>query len=72
MLEREDFKKRYNSNTPIGIHEFFYPLMQGYDSIALKADIELGGTDQTFNILMGRTLQKMLEWSNKQQYLCLY
>ncbi|AJG99681.1 tyrosine--tRNA ligase [Clostridium beijerinckii] len=58
MLEREDFKKRYNSNTPIGIHEFFYPLMQGYDSIALKADIELGGTDQTFNILMGRTLQK--------------
>ncbi|WP_271812654.1 tyrosine--tRNA ligase [Clostridium beijerinckii] len=58
MLEREDFKKRYNSNTPIGIHEFFYPLMQGYDSIALEADIELGGTDQTFNILMGRTLQK--------------
>ncbi|WP_026886114.1 tyrosine--tRNA ligase [Clostridium beijerinckii] len=58
MLEREDFKKRYNSNIPIGIHEFFYPLMQGYDSIALKADIELGGTDQTFNILMGRTLQK--------------
>ncbi len=58
MLEREDFKKRYNSNTAIGIHEFFYPLMQGYDSIALKADIELGGTDQTFNILMGRTLQK--------------
>ena len=58
MLEREDFKKRYNSNTAIGIHEFFYPLMQGYDSIALEADIELGGTDQTFNILMGRTLQK--------------
>lgn len=58
MLERDDFKNRYNSNTPIGIHEFFYPLMQGYDSITLKADIELGGTDQTFNILMGRTLQK--------------
>lgn len=58
MLERDDFKNRYNSNTPIGIHEFFYPLMQGYDSIVLKADIELGGTDQTFNILMGRTLQK--------------
>ncbi len=58
MLERDDFKKRYNSNTPIGIHEFFYPLMQGYDSVALNADIELGGTDQTFNILMGRTLQK--------------
>lgn len=60
MLEREDFKNRYNNNIPIGIHEFFYPLMQAYDSIALKADIELGGTDQTFNILMGRTLQKSI------------
>ena len=58
MLERDDFQKRYNNNVPIGIHEFFYPLMQAYDSIALEADIELGGTDQTFNILMGRTLQK--------------
>lgn len=58
MLERDDFKNRFKNNTPIGIHEFFYPLMQGYDSIAIKADIELGGTDQTFNILMGRTLQK--------------
>lgn len=58
MLERDDFKNRYSNNAPIGIHEFFYPLMQGYDSIKLKADIELGGTDQTFNILMGRTLQK--------------
>lgn len=58
MLERDDFQKRYKNNVPIGIHEFFYPLMQGYDSIALEADIELGGTDQTFNILMGRTLQK--------------
>ena len=58
MLERDDFKNRYSNNAPIGIHEFFYPLMQGYDSIAIKADIELGGTDQTFNILMGRTLQK--------------
>lgn len=58
MLEREDFKNRYNNNTPIGLHEFFYPLMQGYDSVYLKADIEMGGTDQTFNILMGRTLQK--------------
>ena len=57
MLERDDFKNRYSNNAPIGIHEFFYPLMQGYDSIAIKADIELGGTDQTFNILMGRTLQ---------------
>lgn len=61
MLEREDFKNRYNNNTPIGIHEFFYPLMQGYDSVALKSDVELGGTDQTFNILMGRTLQKHME-----------
>jgi len=58
MLERDDFQKRYNNNVPIGIHEFFYPLMQAYDSVALAADIELGGTDQTFNILMGRTLQK--------------
>lgn len=58
ILERDDFQKRYQSQVPIGIHEFFYPLMQAYDSVELKADIELGGTDQTFNILMGRTLQK--------------
>lgn len=58
MLEREDFKNRFNSHESIGIHEFFYPLMQGYDSVMLKADVELGGTDQRFNILMGRTLQK--------------
>ncbi|MBS4804052.1 MAG: tyrosine--tRNA ligase [Clostridium sp.] len=58
MMERDDFQKRYKNNVPIGIHEFFYPLMQAYDSIALEDDIELGGTDQTFNILMGRTLQK--------------
>ncbi|WP_299188140.1 tyrosine--tRNA ligase [uncultured Psychrobacter sp.] len=57
MLERDDFAKRYAAQTPIAIHEFLYPLVQGYDSIALKADVELGGTDQTFNILMGRTLQ---------------
>ncbi|WP_367105521.1 tyrosine--tRNA ligase [uncultured Psychrobacter sp.] len=57
MLERDDFSKRYAAQTPISIHEFLYPLVQGYDSIALKADIELGGTDQTFNLLMGRTLQ---------------
>lgn len=57
ILERDDFKNRYNNQVPIGLHEFFYPLMQSYDSVALKADIELGGTDQTFNILMGRTLQ---------------
>jgi tyrosyl-tRNA synthetase len=60
MLERDDFQNRYQNQIPIGIHEFFYPLMQAYDSIELKADIELGGTDQTFNILMGRTLQKTL------------
>lgn len=58
MLEREDFKNRFENHESIGIHEFFYPLMQGYDSIVLKADVELGGTDQRFNILMGRTLQK--------------
>lgn len=58
MLERDDFGKRYRSNQPIAIHEFVYPLVQGYDSVALKADIELGGTDQKFNLLMGRELQK--------------
>ena len=58
MLERDDFSKRYGSNQPIAIHEFLYPLVQGYDSVALKADIELGGTDQKFNLLMGRELQK--------------
>ena len=60
MLERDDFQNRYRHNTPIGLHEFFYPLMQAYDSVAIKADIEIGGTDQTFNILMGRSLQKDL------------
>lgn len=58
MLERDDFEKRFKSNTPIYIHEFMYPLMQGYDSVALGCDIEFGGTDQKFNILMGRMLQK--------------
>ena len=58
MLERDDFNKRYSSGQPIAIHEFLYPLLQGYDSVALKADIELGGTDQKFNLLMGRELQK--------------
>ena len=57
MLERDDFAKRYAAQTPISIHEFLYPLVQGYDSIALEADVEMGGTDQTFNLLMGRTLQ---------------
>ncbi|NLW04824.1 MAG: tyrosine--tRNA ligase [Pseudomonadaceae bacterium] len=58
MLERDDFEKRYKGNQPIAIHEFLYPLIQGYDSVALQADIELGGTDQKFNLLMGRELQK--------------
>jgi len=58
MLERDDFGKRYRGNQPIAIHEFLYPLVQGYDSVALRADIELGGTDQKFNLLMGRELQK--------------
>nr|WP_170119211.1 tyrosine--tRNA ligase [Tumebacillus permanentifrigoris] len=58
MLERDDFKKRYEGNLPISLHEFMYPLMQGYDSVAMKCDVEIGGTDQKFNVLMGRTLQK--------------
>jgi tyrosyl-tRNA synthetase len=58
MLERDDFKKRYTNNDAIAIHEFFYPLMQAYDSVAIHADVELGGTDQTFNILMGRNIQR--------------
>lgn len=58
MLERDDFKKRFTNNQPIAIHEFIYPLLQGHDSVHLKADVELGGTDQTFNLLIGRELQK--------------
>jgi tyrosyl-tRNA synthetase len=58
MMERDDFTKRYKSGTPISVHEFLYPLMQGYDSVALKSDLELGGTDQKFNLLVGRELQK--------------
>ena len=58
MLERDDFKNRYENQQPISVHEFFYPLMQAYDSVAIKADLELGGTDQTFNVLMGRNIQK--------------
>ncbi len=61
MLERDDFNKRYASNQPIAIHEFLYPLVQGYDSVAMKADVELGGTDQKFNLLMGRELQRHYE-----------
>lgn len=59
MLERDDFNKRYKSNQPIAIHEFLYPLVQGYDSVALRADVEMGGTDQKFNLLVGRELQRM-------------
>ena len=58
MLERDDFKKRYGANQPISVHEFLYPLMQGYDSVVMRADVELGGTDQKFNLLVGRELQK--------------
>jgi len=58
MLEREDFKQRFETGKPISIHEFFYPLLQGYDSVAIEADVELGGTDQLFNLLMGRDLQR--------------
>ena len=58
MLERDDFHRRFHTGVPIGLHEFFYPLMQAYDSVELKADLELGGSDQTFNVLMGRSLQK--------------
>lgn len=69
MLEREDFKKRYAGEQPIGIHEFMYPLIQGYDSVELKADIELGGTDQRFNMLVGRELQK--EHGREQQVVIM-
>ncbi|MBE6798850.1 MAG: tyrosine--tRNA ligase [Ruminococcaceae bacterium] len=69
MLERDDFQNRYRNNVPIGIHEFFYPLMQAYDSVELKADVELGGTDQTFNVLMGRTLQKSM---GQEQQVALF
>ena len=59
MLERDDFSKRYKSGQPIAIHEFLYPLIQGHDSVAMRADVELGGTDQKFNLLVGRELQKL-------------
>ena len=65
MLERDDFSKRFKGNEPIAVHEFLYPLMQGYDSVALKSDIELGGTDQKFNLLVGRELQK--DWGQEPQ-----
>jgi len=69
MLERDDFAKRYRGNQPIAIHEFLYPLCQGYDSVALKADVELGGTDQRFNLLMGRELQK--QYGQAQQVVLM-
>ena len=65
MLERDDFSKRFANQQPIAIHEFLYPLIQGYDSVALKSDVELGGTDQKFNLLMGRELQR--EWGQSPQ-----
>ena len=69
MLEREDFKQRWTNQNPIGIHEFMYPLIQGYDSVALHADVELGGTDQKFNLIVGRELQK--EYGQKPQCIVL-
>jgi tyrosyl-tRNA synthetase len=71
MLERDDFSKRYSSNTPIAVSEFLYPLLQGYDSVAMNTDIELGGTDQKFNLLMGRTLQKAYNCKKQQAVLMM-
>ena len=71
MLERDDFSKRYTSNTPIAVSEFIYPLLQGYDSVAMNTDIELGGTDQKFNLLMGRTLQKAYNCKKQQAVLMM-
>jgi len=71
MLERDDFSKRYASNTPIAVSEFLYPLLQGYDSVHLKSDIEIGGTDQKFNLLMGRNLQRTYEIGKEQAVLMM-
>jgi tyrosyl-tRNA synthetase len=71
MLERDDFSKRYTSNTPIAVSEFMYPLLQGYDSVHLKSDIEIGGTDQKFNLLMGRQLQKAYDIKKQQAVLMM-
>ena len=71
MLERDDFEKRYKSNQPIAISEFIYPLLQGYDSVALKSDIEIGGTDQKFNLLMGRTLQRTYNVGKEQAVMMM-
>jgi len=70
ILERDDFKTRFESNQPVGLHELFYPLMQGYDSVALEADVEVGGTDQTFNLLVGRELQK--DYDQKPQIVITF
>ncbi|NPA66877.1 MAG: tyrosine--tRNA ligase [Epsilonproteobacteria bacterium] len=71
MLERDDFSKRYASNTPIAVSEFLYPLLQGYDSVHLKSDVEIGGTDQKFNLLMGRQLQKAYNVGKQQAVLMM-
>ncbi|WP_324170939.1 tyrosine--tRNA ligase [Sulfurimonas sp.] len=71
ILERDDFSKRYTSNTPIAVSEFMYPLLQGYDSVHLKSDIEIGGTDQKFNLLMGRQLQKTYDVKKQQAVLMM-
>jgi len=71
MLEREDFEKRFKANAPISISEFLYPLLQGYDSVALKSDIELGGTDQKFNLLMGRHLQRAYKTGKEQAIIMM-
>lgn len=71
MLERDDFSKRFASNTPIAVSEFMYPLLQGYDSVYLKSDIEIGGTDQKFNLLMGRQLQKIYDVKKQQSVLMM-
>ena len=70
LLERDDFSNRFNNKTPIGVHEFMYPLMQGYDSVAIHANIEIGGTDQTFNLLVGRELQK--DYGQEQQDVIVF
>jgi len=71
MLERDDFEKRFKSQTPIAISEFIYPLLQGYDSVALKSDVEIGGTDQKFNLLMGRQLQKTYNVGKEQSVIMM-
>ena len=71
MLERDDFEKRYKSNQPIAISEFIYPLLQGYDSVALNSDVEIGGTDQKFNLLMGRTLQRTYNVGKEQSVMMM-